>query len=111
MAFESKNSRYDGRPFLRLLEVYILWAIGELEPQLAALIDELTPNLQKTYNRGGNWQSIIAAEMSFSDDFPEKLKELWTKNTEIARMNRTTLSAQTFAEMICDENFSIDKSD
>lgn len=35
---------------------------------------------------------------------PERIRELWVKNTEIARQMRTTLSPQEFAEMFVDQN-------
>ena len=107
--FISKNARYDGRAFLRLLELYVLWAIEEIDTEYANKLEEITPNLQKTYKRGGNWQSIIAAEMEFSPAFPDTLKQLWQKNTEIASKNGVRLSPQQFAEMVVDENFPVDR--
>jgi len=107
--FASKNPRYDGRAFLRFLELYVLWAIEELDVEQANRVDQMTPKLQEVYKRGGNWQSIVAAEMEFPPAFPDTLKQLWEKNTEIASKNGVRLSPQQFAEMVVDENFPVDR--
>jgi len=85
--------------------LYVFWEIGELSAKEAAFLENITPNLQATFKRGGNWQSIIAAEMEFPSHLPEKLSELWERNCEIARQNRVILTTQQFAEMVVDENF------
>jgi hypothetical protein len=103
--FDPPNPRYKGKPLLGLLEFYVLWAIGELPAKKAAFLENITPNLQATFKRGGNWQSIIAAEMEFPSDLPEMLRKLWERNCEIARQNRVILTTQQFAEMVVDENF------
>jgi hypothetical protein len=103
--FDPPNPRYKGKPFLRLLELYVFWAIGELPAKEEAFLENITPNLQTTFKRGGNWQSIIAAEMDFPSDLPEMLGKLWERDCEIARQNRVILTTQQFAEMIVDQNF------
>ena len=102
--FDPPNPRYKGKPWLRLLEMYVFWAIGELPAREAAFLENITPNLQATFKRGGNWQSIIAAEMEFPSDLPEILGKLWERNCEIARQNRVILTTQQFAEMVVDKN-------
>jgi hypothetical protein len=94
------NPRYKGKPLLRLLELYVIWAIGELPAKKAAFLENITPNLQATFKRGGNWQSIIAVEMEFPSDLPEMLRELWESNCEIERQSRVILTTQQFAEMV-----------
>jgi hypothetical protein len=84
--------------------MYVFWAIGELPAREAAFLENITPNLQATFKRGGNWQSIIAAEMEFPSDLPEILGKLWERNCEIARQNRVILTTQQFAEMVVDKN-------
>jgi hypothetical protein len=103
--FNPPNPRYKGKPFLRLLELYVLWAIGELPSKEALFLEEITPKLRSTYHREGDWQSIIAAEMEFAEHLPAKLRGMWGSNCELARRNKVTLTAQQFAELIVDENF------
>ena len=73
--FSPPNPRYEGRPFLRLLEFYVLWAIGELSGKQALFLEEITPKLRSTYHREGDWQSIIVAEMEFPPHPPAKIRE------------------------------------
>ena len=47
------NARYDGNPMLRLLELYVLWAIDRLSRRNAEIMLELTPKLQKTFHCDG----------------------------------------------------------
>jgi hypothetical protein len=109
--FASSHPRYRGKPLLLLLEKYVLWAIGELPERDAAKLEELTPNLQATFKRGGNWQSMIANEMGFGPNIQDSLIKMWKKNLEIARQNRVILTAQKFAEMVCDENLQSEENE
>lgn len=38
------NPRYDGQPLLRLLDVYVLWAIGELSQESEDGLKRMPPN-------------------------------------------------------------------
>jgi len=53
-------TRYAGKPFLRLIECYILGRIGELDGKQGAVLEGMTPKLRATYNRAGTWQNIVA---------------------------------------------------
>jgi hypothetical protein len=103
--FNPPNPRYKGKPFLRFLELYVLWAIGELSLKESSFLEEITPKLRSTYHRKGEWQSIMAAEMDFPDHLPAELRAMWEHNCELARNNNVTLTAQQFAELVVDENF------
>ena len=100
------NSRYDGKPFLRLLELYVLWAIGELPQAEEAKLQLMTPKLQSIYATNGTWQDIVASVMHISSDLPGTLRDMWSRNLELARANGVTLTPQRFAEMVVDENFA-----
>ena len=51
----SDNSRYDGKPLLRLLELYILHVLGELPPPEQKSLERLAPKLQAAYGGNGQW--------------------------------------------------------
>jgi hypothetical protein len=40
------DPRYDGKPLWRLLDLYVLWAIGELTPDQEGNLNKLAPKLQ-----------------------------------------------------------------
>lgn len=100
------NPRYAGKPLLRLLECYVLWAIDELPEKEASTLVTMTPKLRDLYKSEGRWQDIIAGIFDMSAGMPGQLKVLWTRNVEIAGQNGVVLTPQQFAEMVVDENFA-----
>lgn len=98
-------SRYEGKPLLRLVELYVLWAISEISPQDEQRLHEMTPQLQSLYGIGESWHEIIASVVKMPSDAPEALRGMWLRNLELARQNDLTLAPQQFAEMVADQNF------
>jgi hypothetical protein len=103
-----KNPRYDGRPLLRLLELYVLWAIGELSEADAERLRAITPNLRRTYGAEGEWQTVLATELELPPDLPGKIHGVWEKNVESAKARGVTLNPQQFAEQFVDHHWKID---
>jgi hypothetical protein len=95
---------YEGEPFLRFLEFYVLGAIGELSPSQKHFLDETTPKLREIYGRHGDWHAIVEGVMDFPPHLPEKIRELWTHNSEKAHANGVVLPPQVFAEAVVDQN-------
>jgi hypothetical protein len=100
------NPRYDGKPLLRLLELYVLWAIGELSISEARTLEAMTPKLQKTFGASGNWHDVVASAVQIPDDMQATIRRLWAENTQLAHKNRLELTPQRFAEMFVDENLA-----
>ncbi len=90
---------------LRLLECYVLKAIGCLPPETETQLLKLAPNLEKTFGSRGPWCDMIAKRMGFSSDLPEYLRGLWLQNLA-ATAEQTRLSPEHFAQYIVDSNFS-----
>ena len=103
----SDNSRYDGKPLLRLLEFYVLNAIGELPLPEQDGLNRLAPKLQAIYGGDGQWHEAVGAAVRVPADMPQLIRDMWAKNLEIARANNVpALSAQKFSEMFVDENLT-----
>jgi hypothetical protein len=100
------NKRYEGKPFLKLLDCYVLWAIDELPEENARSLKEMTPKLRSAYNNDGEWQQIVSDAMELPPNMPLLIKGSWLKNTEIARRNGVTLTPLQFAEMFVDRNLT-----
>lgn len=100
------NPRYDGKALLRLLELYVLRAIGELSQAEEDKLVAMAPKLHSLYGGSGEWHEAIAASMKMPPNMPALIQEIWTKNREIAHANQVTLAPQQFAEMFVDENFA-----
>ena len=99
------SERYFGRPFLRLLECYVLWAMEELSNDQLKDLQKLEPKLCKTYNIEDSWHGIVAAVMELPETFAVEVKTLWDKNRKTAEENGIELHPQHFAEMFVDANF------
>jgi hypothetical protein len=105
MTMES-DPRYAGKPLLRLLECYVLRAIGALPEKEAQTLSDMTPKLREVYAHSGQWPEIIAATVNLPPQAGDAIKGMWDRNQQLAAENNITLSAQEFAEMFVDDNFA-----
>src|SRR5258708_4001202 len=96
--------RYTGKPFLRLLECYVLWSIGELAPKDEQKLVDMTPKLGDVYKRRSSWHEIVASEMEFPADLPQHIRALWQKSKQSDENGASELHAEDFAQMFVDEN-------
>lgn len=99
------SERYRGRPFLRLIECYVLWAIDRLPEDYGRALEEMTPKLQETFGSTGSWQQIVAHEVDLSDEVHQGLRSMWQRNSELAAQNGTPLDAEAWVREVVDRNF------
>jgi len=104
----NSSSRYDGKPLLRLLELYVLKTIGELQESDAKTLELMAPKLRATYGMSGNWDEVIASVAGLSDGAPDAIQNMWKENFELAKKNGVRLTPQKFSEMFVDANFESD---
>ncbi|TGP17897.1 MULTISPECIES: hypothetical protein [unclassified Mesorhizobium] len=102
----STDARYDGKPLLRLLELYVLKAIGELSKESEDSLNAMAPQLRAIYGGNGRWDDAIAKALHMPDTMPDAIRDMWKKNLKIAHDNKVTLTPQQFAEMFVDNNFA-----
>jgi len=101
------DSGYEGKPLLRLLELYVLKALGELPVPEQETLNRMAPKLQAVYGGNGTWHGALEAAVHMPADMPQVIRDMWDKNLEIARTNNIpALSAQKFAELFVDENLT-----
>ena len=103
-----RNPRYDGKPLLRVLDLYVLWAIGELPPDQEDNLNWMAPKLQARFGGGGQWHEAVERAVRMEPDTPQQIQGMWARNLEIARANGLTLTPEEFAMMVVDSNFSLD---
>ena len=99
-----KNPRYDGKPLLRLAELYVVDAVGHLKPEDAKGLETMTPKLRQIYGTAGDWREAISKALAFPERMPQLIREMWDKNQKIARDNGASLSAEAFAVLFVDAN-------
>jgi hypothetical protein len=109
------SDRYTNDPFLRFMELYVLWAIGEISDSDEQSMARMAPYLYKSLAKTGagqdisarsTWQELIAGTLGFSEDKPGEIRELWRRNRDIADQNRMILTSLMFAQMFVDEAFA-----
>ncbi len=100
----SNGDRYREKPLLRLLECYVLNAIGQLSVEEANRLLMLTPKLNQLYARSGSWCEVLAAELDLPLDLQELIEQSWLKYQEAEAGAGLTASSQKFAEMFVDAN-------
>jgi hypothetical protein len=101
----SSNPRYDGKPLVRLLECYVLEAIGHLGADERRPLIAMAPNLASTFGFAGEWHEILQQRLELPADLPQFLKEAWQRDSARAFERRLELTPQRFAEMFVDSNF------
>ncbi|MBD9458359.1 hypothetical protein IB241_11745 [Pseudomonas sp. PDM05] len=97
--------RYEGKPFLRLLECYVLAAIGELSDEQQATLRAMEPKLHEVYGTSGSWQSVIEVQMDFPATVADKIRAIWQANVEKFANAGTAINAEDFAQHFVDTNF------
>jgi hypothetical protein len=117
----STQDRFENEPLVKLLELYVLWSIGELpkveEQSLGRILPQLRSTLAKTLAgqqldvTSLSWQRVIATAMSFPDNMAAEIRKIWLANLEIARRSNAILTPQEFAQMFVAENFRDDDDD
>lgn len=100
------NDRYTGKPLLRLLELYVLDAIGQLSDKDEDTLVKMRPKLEATYKIQGSWKEIIQKVMELPDNMPSLIVEMWNENQKIAKDNGQILEGEQFAIMFVDHNLS-----
>jgi hypothetical protein len=94
------SSRYVGKPLRRLVELYALWAIGELRAADRANLESIASKLTELFGGDGTWQAAIASAAQLPTDAPLRLREMWKSLAQ--RIGE--VDPQTFAEAFVDEN-------
>jgi hypothetical protein len=95
-----------GNPLVRLLECYVLWAIGALHPADEAQLDELAPRLAELYDLDGNWHQIVAGVMNLPTNMRDIVVGHWERSRDLAQERGEMLAPQWFAETFVDAHLA-----
>lgn len=97
--------RYTGKPFLRLLECYVLNAIDQLDDSQRATLVKMESKLASVYKMNGNWLEIVNAKMEFPESLPGQIKDIWSKYLDQAKAQGMSVDPGEFAMSFVDQNF------
>ncbi len=70
---------YAGKPFLRLLDSYVLDAIGVLDEKSDVLLTEMEPKFHEMFGATGDWRTIVVQRMQFPEGMAGAIREVWVK--------------------------------
>lgn len=108
--FGKKNEpvdRYAGKPFLKLVDSFVLKSIGELDSSQESVLINLTPKFQETFSSNGTWEEIVMTQLHFPANIKESIHAMWSKNQDIAKQNGMVLTPMQFVEMFVANNVGI----
>ena len=97
--------RYEGKPFLRLLDSYVLDAIDQLTERQREGLVLMEPKLQAVYKSTGHWQEIVRTQMNFPPSLPQTIRKMWDGYMSAARSQGLPALPQEFVVRFVDENF------
>jgi hypothetical protein len=97
--------RYTGKPFLRLLDSYVLDAIGQLSAQQRAGLEQVQGKLQAVYKTTGAWQDIVRQQLDLPLSFPLSVQKVWKGYLDAAHSQGISVSPGEFVQRFVDENF------
>ena len=100
------SDRYEGKPFLRLVDCYVLDAIGHLDEEQDVQLTEMTPKFREIFGEQGDWREIVVARMQFPEGMAGAIRELWDSGHDkfVAANGREPDPAE-FTRFFVDTNF------
>lgn len=75
------SERYAGKPFLELLDAYVLDAIGHLDPARDADLTAREAAFRRMFGGSGGWRAQVVQRMQFPDGMAGAIRELWEKGS------------------------------
>lgn len=97
--------RYQGKPFLRLLDSYVLDAIGQLGAEQEQVMRDAQPALALTFNFNGSWQELVSKQLDLPADFADSVRAMWTGYLAHAKEHGVAVGPNEFVEQFVGENF------
>ena len=98
-------SRYTNKPFLKLLECYILNSIDQLDDAQRETLVKMEPKLASIYGINGSWLDVVTMQMDFPESLTEQIREIWSKYLDNAKAQGVSIDPTKFAMSFVDQNF------
>jgi len=100
------SDRYEGKPFLRLLDSYVLAAIGHLDDANANWLTEAEPHFRATFGAKGSWRDIVMSRMQFPEGMEASIREIWQQGrVKFLAMDGTEPDPVAFTHQFVDTKF------
>ena len=100
------SDRYADKPFLELLDCYVLDAIGALDAESDATLTEYESEMHEMFGETGSWREIVVARMQFPAGMQGAIREVWEKGrTRFLESQGREPDPIMFARTFIDKNF------
>lgn len=100
------TDRYAGKPFLKLVDSYVLDAIGHLDEVSDAALTAMEPQFHAAFGMAGPWRVIVSDNMKFPEGMPGAIREIWDKGrVRFVDANGHEPDPAEFARIFVDTNF------
>jgi hypothetical protein len=100
------TERYSGKPFLKLLDSYVLAAIGKLDAGTDAALTSQEPKFREAFGVTGSWRAIVEDSMKFPPGMEGAVREVWGKGkAKFFAVNGYDPDPVEFATIFVDTNF------
>lgn len=97
--------RYTGKPFLRLLDCYLLACIEQLDLDQAQALKKAEPKLQQIYGLAGDWRAIVEGVMEFPSSMGDQVRSVWTGYLAQAKQAGVSIDPNEFVAEFVRQNF------
>jgi hypothetical protein len=98
-----RDPRYEGKPLLRLIELWVLWVIGELDGVNEERLKKMEPNFHKTWGHDGAWHDMIEATLHLPASLAVEIRRMWQNNLHTAERQGVAPPTEMFARAIADQ--------
>jgi len=100
------SERYEGKPFLELVDAYVLDAIGHLHPDSDEALTAREPEFREMFGIDAPWRDIVVKRMQFPEGMAGAIRELWLKGrNSFVTAHREEPVPREFARFFVDTNF------
>jgi hypothetical protein len=101
----SDGTRYEERPFLKLLDCYVLRAIGQLDEAQDQALRTIEPQLAGVYGKEMRWFEVVSDQMEFPDNIDASIRQVWVAAQMKAGELEEQIDPAEFTRQFVDTNF------
>ena len=99
-------ARYDGKPMLRLLDAYVLDALGALDPVSAQTNAANSEKIAVAMNvSAATWQEAVERALQMPPDSSDALRGMWEQHVHATLANNGTPDVLAWTHELVDTRF------
>lgn len=103
----SDADRYEGKPLLRVLDAYVLDAMGVLDDGSRAQMTAMQPKLATALGvDASTWQGVVEAALEIPPDSAPALRGIWESTEAQAAAEGVDVDPIAFAHELVDARFA-----